>query len=99
MDQIERVANAMVKAHSKCKGDDADKIIAAAKAAIAAATEFDLAEMAWVIIANSYGGDWELASPDWKRAAEKWRDEYHKTLPNSSDRAVEAPPAPEQGEG
>ena len=42
----------------------------------------DLLEMAWVIIANAYGGDWDLASEasGWKRAAERWRDVYHKTL-------------------
>jgi len=33
-------------------------------------------ELAWGIIANAYGGDWESASEDWRGAAERWRDEY-----------------------
>ena len=41
----------------------------------------DLLEVAWGIIANAYGGDWDLAqNKDWKPAAEEWRDNYHKTL-------------------
>lgn len=40
-------------------------------------TKDDLLEAAWGIIANTYGGDWELASDDWKDAAERWRDNYH----------------------
>lgn len=42
----------------------------------------ELLELAWGLIANSYGGDWDKATEEWKTAAEKWRDEYHK-LPNS----------------
>ncbi len=39
----------------------------------------DLLETAWGIIANAYGGDWDSAqNKDWKPAAEKWRDRYHK---------------------
>jgi len=34
----------------------------------AAAYAEDL-EMAWVIIANSYGGDWGLATEEWRAAA------------------------------
>ena len=34
-------------------------------------------EEAWIIIANAHGGNWEKASPEWKAAAEKWRDAYH----------------------
>lgn len=37
----------------------------------------NLLEMAWVIIANSFEGNWDKAPKDWKKAAEKWRDEYH----------------------
>ena len=38
-------------------------------------------ESAWGLIANSYGGDWELANPDWRLAAERWREEYwHKVV-------------------
>ena len=42
----------------------------------------DLAETAWGIIANAYGGDWGKASEasGWKKAAERWRDRYHKEL-------------------
>jgi hypothetical protein len=36
---------------------------------------------AWNIIANSDNGDWENASPEWKQAAEKWRDNcWHRVL-------------------
>lgn len=37
-----------------------------------------LKEEAWGLIANAYGGDWELASEasGWKKAAERWRDKY-----------------------
>jgi hypothetical protein len=46
----------------------------------------DLIEAAWGLIANAAGGDWNEAdklSPGWKRAAEEWRDAYHKTLEDS----------------
>lgn len=33
-------------------------------------------EVAWGIIANAHGGDWSKASPEWRQAAERWRDEY-----------------------
>jgi len=40
-----------------------------------------LAESAWGVIANAHGGDWDRAkNPDWKPAAERWRDEWHKAL-------------------
>jgi len=45
----------------------------------------DLLETAWVIIANSYGGNWDMAGKDWREAAERWRDKYHETLPPVSD--------------
>jgi hypothetical protein len=34
-------------------------------------------EMAWGIIANAYGGNWDLSSPasGWKKSAERWRNE------------------------
>ena len=43
-------------------------------------------ELAWGLIANAYGGDWDLASEasGWKAAAIRWRDAYHATLPSSS---------------
>ena len=42
----------------------------------------DLLESAWGLIANAYGGDWDLASEasGWKDAAERWRDQYFKTI-------------------
>lgn len=39
-----------------------------------------LLEYAWGIIANAHGGNWEDARPDWKEAAEKWREQYHVLL-------------------
>ncbi len=33
-------------------------------------------ELAWGLIANAYGGEWDQASLDWKMAAERWRDSY-----------------------
>ena len=53
----------------------------------------ELLEAAWGIIANAYGGDWDLASKEsgWKAAAERWRDKYHNTLPagTAEDEVVE----------
>jgi hypothetical protein len=39
-------------------------------------------ELAWGLIANAYGGDWDLASEasGWKAAAIRWRDDYQSTL-------------------
>jgi hypothetical protein len=38
-------------------------------------------ELAWGVIANAYGGGWELATKEWRKAAERWRDEqWHKSL-------------------
>ena len=37
----------------------------------------ELAELAWGIIANANGGDWDKANTDWREAAERWRDRYH----------------------
>ena len=44
-----------------------------------------LLKRAWGIIANAYGGDWDLASDasGWKKAAEKWEDEYFRAMPPS----------------
>jgi len=41
---------------------------------------FDHLEMAWVLIANANGGNWDLASGEWRTSAEKWRDRYHEFL-------------------
>ena len=35
-----------------------------------------LAEIAWGIIANANGGDWDTAHADWRAAAMRWRDRY-----------------------
>lgn len=40
----------------------------------------DLCELAWGVIANAYGGNWDNASEDWRGAAERWRDEWHRLL-------------------
>lgn len=31
---------------------------------------------AWGLITNAHSGDWSLAAPEWRTAAEKWRDDY-----------------------
>ena len=41
----------------------------------------DLLMTAWGIIANAGGGDWDTQTPEWKAAAERWRDRWHATLP------------------
>ncbi len=42
--------------------------------------------MAWVLIANAYGGNWDLASKEWRTTAERWRDDCHAALsPVSED--------------
>lgn len=33
-------------------------------------------ELAWGIIANVSGGNWNEQTVDWKKAAERWRDEH-----------------------
>ena len=40
--------------------------------------EGDLLEAAWGLIANASGGDWSKADPEWRDAARRWRDKYHK---------------------
>jgi len=41
----------------------------------------DLLELAWGLLANAHGGDWDLATLEWKKAAEQWRDKgYHPFL-------------------
>jgi hypothetical protein len=47
----------------------------------------DLAEMAWIIIANAHGGNWKAPTgagkkfdKNWRAAAAKWRDDYHASL-------------------
>lgn len=50
----------------------------------------DSEEMAWVLIANAYGGNWDLASKEWRDAAERWRDAYIAELP-TPPKTVEQP--------
>lgn len=44
----------------------------------------ELLEMAWGIIANAYGGEWDQAPPNWRQAARTWRLLYHELLKNWS---------------
>ena len=34
------------------------------------------AEMLWAVLANVSGGNWQLQSKEWRRAAARWRNEY-----------------------
>lgn len=45
----------------------------------------DLLELAWSIIANANGGNWHKATPEWRGAAEKWRDRYFAILPSCAN--------------
>lgn len=39
--------------------------------------EYDiLLELAWGLIANAGQGDWDREHPEWKAAAERWRDRW-----------------------
>lgn len=42
----------------------------------------DHLETAWGVIANAGVslGDWNSMTPEWREAAEKWRDEWHRML-------------------
>jgi hypothetical protein len=33
-------------------------------------------EVAWGVIANASGGNWERESPEWQAAAARWRDRF-----------------------
>lgn len=49
-------------------------------------------ETAWGVIANAHGGDWLLASPEWREAAERWRDHHwHAALRRRGALATHAP--------
>jgi hypothetical protein len=46
-----------------------------------AETLMDGLELAWGLIANAYGSDWDSAPKDWRDAAIRWRDEvWHPAL-------------------
>ncbi len=38
----------------------------------------ELLELAWGLIANAFGGNWDKANNGWKPAAELWRDRWLK---------------------
>ena len=40
----------------------------------------DMLGAAWGIIANAGGGNWLLESEEWRDAATRWRDAYHRIL-------------------
>jgi hypothetical protein len=43
--------------------------------------EMDALYTAWTIIANANEGNWDRATPEWRAAAERWRDEmFHPLL-------------------
>lgn len=46
----------------------------------------DALELAWGIIANASGGNWEKESPEWQEAAARWRDNV---MPALSRRAAD----------
>ena len=50
-------------------------------------------EMAWLVIANVSGGDWEKQSSDWQTAVAKWRDEqFHPIWSEVSARRAKGQP-------
>jgi hypothetical protein len=54
-----------------------------------AAEPVEALEIAWGIIANAYGGNWDLATEEWREAAIRWRDEHwHPRLP-AADPSIE----------
>lgn len=48
-----------------------------------------LLEIAWGIIANAGGGDWNKETPEWRGAAERWRDRYFDYLKTKNEEARE----------
>ena len=47
-------------------------------------THLNMLEVAWGIIANAGGGNWELESETWNDAAVRWRERYHALLKDMS---------------
>ena len=41
----------------------------------------ELLEYAWGIIANAGGGNWETQTPEWQKAAARWREDYFSSAP------------------
>lgn len=46
----------------------------------------ELLYTAWTVIANASGGDWMKQTPEWREAAERWRDRFHDSLTARSER-------------
>lgn len=63
-------------------GDVTPKLIQECRDSRAKIAELDgMLEVAWGIIANAGGWtDPSVASPGWREAAERWRDQYHARL-------------------
>ena len=54
----------------------------------------ELLELAWAIIANANGGDWDRATKEWKEAAETWRDGYFALNPEPDLIMINSLPPP-----
>jgi len=46
-------------------------------AAVVAKEKAEAIELAWGVIANAYGGAWDDAPPEWREAAEAWRERFY----------------------
>ena len=53
----------------------------------------ELLELAWGIIANAGGGDWDKESKKWQDAAIRWRDRYFNSLKQISKESGDQPNA------
>ncbi|MFZ4777774.1 MAG: hypothetical protein ACOYM3_20590 [Terrimicrobiaceae bacterium] len=49
-----------------------------------AAAQQQMLERAWGLIANAGGGNWKTQSRQWETTAEKWRDDWIKSAPDSA---------------
>ena len=49
----------------------------------------ELLDLAWGLIANAGGGDWDNESDECKQAAERWRDRYNGFQVSLSDGSQE----------
>jgi hypothetical protein len=36
--------------------------------------------LAWGLIANAGGGNWDNETPEWRKEAQRWRDDFHRRL-------------------
>ena len=46
-------------------------------------------ELAWGLIANAHGGNWDLATKEWRAAAIRWRDRFQDLAIGSDGEEVE----------